>query len=159
MRHAQVFLYGTGRTHGDFFIAADAVKVHRTAAAPLAHDQMRHAQVRIRKAPTPQALWGLLQAGGQVNFAALQGGFQRVLIGKPQPLPLHTHALQQAVHQVHVGPRQALQAPIKLRPGRLHHQANPQGLVIAQPRTLLRAKRRPQGQHITLGRAQQRRPQ
>ncbi|MNF50656.1 hypothetical protein D3C84_319570 [compost metagenome] len=135
------------------------LQVHRRTAIALAHQQLRDAQVRIGEEPEAQAGRGLGKAGGQVDLPRAQGLIQlrRTVIGSPDQL--HAHGSGQPVHQLDVGPRELLQAPVQLDVWRLQHGADAQLAVSLQPLPLVRVQgqrghRRQSGQRQAEGEQQ-----
>ena len=105
---------------------------------------MRHAHIGAGVQPYPQAARGLRQPRRQVDLAAAHRPIQLVLLGETHPHRLDAHALQDPLHQLHVGPGQALLAPVVDRPGCLHQQAHPQLPMFPQPGLLRGVERRVQ---------------
>ena len=130
---AQVIGHGAGHTHGDAGMFVEFFQIHRTAALTDADDTLGHAHVRVGEQPQAQTGRGLLQTGGDVHLAVAQGGFQLLLSGEIAPRQLDVQGLGQPLHQLDIGPRQTLQAPVVLRIRRLQDQPHPQLRVLRQP--------------------------
>ncbi|MCY1349317.1 hypothetical protein D9M69_355000 [compost metagenome] len=156
---AQVVGHRTGLAHGDGRGGVELFQIHRRTAVALADQQLRDAQVRIGEEPEPQAGGRLDKPGGEVDLPRAQRliQFRRTVIGTPDQL--HAHGRGQPVHQLDVGPRELLQAPVQLDVGRLLHSPDAQLAVRLEPLSLGRVqgqlgRRRQNGHYQAAGEQQ-----
>ncbi|MCY1347849.1 hypothetical protein D9M69_339720 [compost metagenome] len=133
---AQEVRHRAGAAHRHRLAGAELFEVDAAAAA-LAHQQVRHAQVGVGEQPQAQTGRGLRQAGGDVHLAGPQRRVQFSLIGIAVPLQLDPQRLRQPLHDLDVDPGILAQAAVVLRIGRLQQHADPPLAVSVEPGALL----------------------